>query len=92
VLFYSEKAVTTPDRELVADDLYLAASRPDVCAAVRRVGVTYVLTGGPNQLLNLAGRNTFAGVDQVPGSSGFVQVATAAPYTLWRITACGGSA
>jgi hypothetical protein len=92
VLFYSEKAVTTPDRELVADDLYLAASRPDVCAAVRRVGVTYVLTGGPNQLLNLGGRNTFAGVDQVPGNSGFVQVATAAPYTLWRITACGGSA
>jgi hypothetical protein len=91
VLFYSEKAVTTPDRELVADDLYLAASRPDVCAAVRRVGVSYVITGGSNQLPNLGGRNTFAGVDQVPGSPGFVQVAAAAPYTLWRITACGGS-
>jgi hypothetical protein len=91
VLFYSEKAVTTPDRELLADSLSLAASRPDVCVAVRRTGVGYVVTGGANQLPNLASRNAFTGIDQVPGRPGFQQVATAAPYTLWRITACGGS-
>ena len=35
VVFYSEKAVTTPDRQLVADQLYLAASplrRPGLSA------------------------------------------------------------
>lgn len=90
VLFYSEKAVTTPDRELLADDLYLAASRPDVCDAVRRAAVTYVVTGGSNELPNLGGRNTFAGVDQVAGSPGFERVAVEAPYTLWRVTACEG--
>ncbi|MFL6098451.1 MAG: DUF6541 family protein [Actinomycetales bacterium] len=88
VLFYSEKAVTTPDRELLADGLYLAPSRPDVCDAVRRAAVTYVVTGGSNELPNLGGRNMFAGVDRVAGSPGFAQVAVQAPYTLWRVTAC----
>jgi hypothetical protein len=91
VVFFSEKAVTTPDRAVVADALFLAASplRPDVCPAVRAVGATYVITGGRNQLPNRAGRDQFLGVDLVPGRPGFTLVARAAPYALWRITACG---
>jgi hypothetical protein len=91
VVFYSEKAVTTADRATVADALFLAASplHPDVCRAVRAVGATYVITGGSNELPNLNGRDAFLGIDLVPGRPGFQQVATSAPYTLWRITACG---
>jgi hypothetical protein len=91
VVFYSEKAVTTPDRATVADALFLAASplHPEVCPAVRAVGATYVITGGSNELPNLNGRDAFLGIDLVPGRPGFQRVATVAPYTLWRITACG---
>ena len=90
VLFASEKAATTPDRTLVADQLAEAGApgRSDVCAAIRRLGVSYVLTGGTNDLGHHNGRSDFAGVDAVPGRPGFTPVATAAPYTLWRITAC----
>jgi hypothetical protein len=90
VVFFSEKAVTTPDRAVVADALFLAASplRPDVCPAVRAVGATYVITGGRNQLPNRGGRDQFLGVDLVPGRPGFALVARSAPYALWRITAC----
>jgi hypothetical protein len=91
VVFFSEKAVTTPERAVVADALFLAASplRPDVCPAVRAVGATYVITGGRNQLPNRGGRDQFLGVDLVPGRPGFTLVARSAPYALWRITACG---
>lgn len=88
VAFYSEKAVTTPDRELVADHLADAATDPQVCAAVRAMHVTYAITGGTNELEHHNGRSAFAGVDRVPGQAGFEQVATVAPYTLWRVTAC----
>ena len=55
VVFFSEKAVTTPDRKLVADQLYLAGTPYGglVCGAVRRLDVTYVITGGANALPNL---------------------------------------
>jgi hypothetical protein len=91
VVFFSEKAVTTPQRAVVADALFLAGSplRPDVCPAVRAVGATYVITGGRNQLPNRGGRDQFLGVDLVPGRPGFTLVARSAPYALWRITACG---
>jgi hypothetical protein len=90
VVFFSEKAVTTPQRAKVADALFLAGSplHPDVCPAVKAVGATYVITGGRNELPNLNGRDAFLGIDLVPGRPGFERVATAPPYTLWRITAC----
>ncbi len=91
VVFFSEKAVTTPERQIVADALFVAASplHPDVCPAVRAVGATYVITGGRNRLPNSNGRDQFLGVDLVPGRPGFALVARSAPFALWRITACG---
>ena len=90
VVFPSEKAVTTLDRQLVADQLYLAGTPFGglVCGAVRRLGVDYVLTGGTNVLPNSGLRDQFLGVDLVPGQPGFVPIAQSGPYTLWRITAC----
>lgn len=90
VVFYSEKAVTTPDRALVADHLAEAGSAGGaaVCSAVRNLGVTYAITGGANELGNHNGRSDFAGVDNVAGAPGFERVATVAPFTVWRVTAC----
>ncbi len=90
VLFASEKALSSSDNVLLATDLYLAGTPggSDICAAVRRTRVTMVLTGGDNRLLVTGGRNEFRGIDLVAGAPGFVAVARAGDYTLWRITAC----
>jgi hypothetical protein len=88
VAFYSEKAVTNPDRALVADHLADAATDPRVCPAVRALNVEYAITGGANELANHNGRSDFAGVDRIPGQPGFARVATVPPYTLWQVTAC----
>lgn len=89
-IYRSHTGVNTPDRLLIARQLYLAADpgHPEVCAALARTHVTYVITGGSNFMPDHAGVTTFPGVDRVPGRPGFTQVATAAPYTLWKITAC----
>ncbi len=91
VLYYSEKADNTPQRDLIAKELYLAGdeSRPDVCAAVRQTGIDYVITGGANFLPDHQRITHYPGVDQAAGAPGFQLVATSAPYSLWRITACG---
>jgi hypothetical protein len=90
VLYNSEKAVNTPDRYRIATALYLAGAPgfPDICGAVRRTGVTYVITGGNNFLPDRQGITRFPGIDRVPGEPGFELVRTVAPYTLWKITAC----
>jgi hypothetical protein len=90
VLYDSEKADNTAARDVVAKELYLAAdpSRPDICAAVRATGVTYVVAGGTTFLPDLQHITRFPGIDRVPGRPGFQLVATAAPYSLWKLTAC----
>jgi hypothetical protein len=90
VLYNSEKAVNTADRYRIATALYLAGlpAFPDICAAVRRAGVTYVITGGTNFLPDRQSITRFPGIDQVPGEPGFELVRTVEPYALWKITAC----
>ena len=91
VLYYSEKADNTPQRDLIAKQLYLAGdkNRPDICAAVRQTGVRYVITGGSNFLPDHQRITRYPGIDKSAGAPGFQLVATSAPYSLWRITACG---
>ena len=78
----------SPAKALVAEQLAAVATRPDVCAAVREVQLTYVVTGGTNFMPNRAGLSNYPGVDRVPGQPGFTQVAQSGPYTLWQITGC----
>ena len=67
VLFYSEKADNTPDRDLIAKELNLAGdpTRTDVCAAVRRTGIGYVITGGSNFLPDHQRITRYPGIDHV---------------------------
>jgi len=87
----TEKSITSPEREVVQGRIELAANPadPQVCPAVRTLGIGYVLTGGSNFLPNTGKRAAFLGVDRVPGRPGFALVAQSGPYRLWRITACG---
>jgi hypothetical protein len=77
-----------PDRALLGADLREASARPDVCAAVRRLGVTHVLTGPSRFWGGDARRAQYAGLD-VAGAPGFEPVDRAGGTTLWRVTACG---
>jgi uncharacterized protein DUF6541 len=77
-----------PDRALVGADLREAAARPEVCAAVRRLHVTHVLTGPSRFWTGDARRAQYAGLD-VAGSPGFEPVDRAGSSILWRVTACG---
>ena len=77
-----------PDRVLLAGHLDEASGRPDVCAAVRRLHVTHVLTGEARFWAEDPRRVQYAGLD-VRGAPGFEVVARAGGTTLWRVTACG---
>jgi len=91
MLFPTEKSLLTRDRILLALRLDDVGRSPQVCAAARRQHVGYALTGGS---LTSAGKRTttqYAGVDAVGSSGAFREVATAGPYTLYRLVACASS-
>ena len=88
----TEKALFAGDRTLLAARLDQAGTSPEVCAAARRQGVEYALTGGQPFLWAGPQRVAlYAGIDRVGSSSAFTKVATAAPYTLYKLTTCAGS-
>lgn len=76
-----------PDRALVARALSSAATRPDVCAAVDRLGIGLVVTNTARFWAGDPRRETYAGLD-VDGIPGFEPVARGGDATAWRITAC----
>lgn len=88
MLIPTEKAALTPDITLIAKRFDDAGRAPAVCAAAKRLGVRYAITGGTPYFG--AGRRVkrFAGIDGVGRSSAFREVATAGPFTLYELTRC----
>ena len=87
VLFESLLLDPDPDHALIGDHLRDAASRPDVCDALRRDGVEYAVTGPERYWLNLYAADL--GIAKLEEAPGFQQVASAGRYKLFRIRACG---
>ncbi|WOP20098.1 DUF6541 family protein [Raineyella sp. LH-20] len=77
----TEKAYS-PDMTLVSEGLTRVRVDPTVCQAVQRNRIDYAITGGRRTL------EAYGGIDRVGPADGFVQVAQAGPYTLWRVPAC----
>jgi hypothetical protein len=89
LLLVSEKALAPGDRQLLATDLSSAATRADVCAAMRREDVRYVITGGrPWAKLSQQAWKQYAGIDGVSPAGGFEVIAKEGPFTLWRVPQC----
>jgi hypothetical protein len=86
----TEKVRSVGDNALLAERLDEVGTDPEVCAAVRRDDVRFVITGGRHAGGGDAWRD-YPGINDVPDSSAFTRVAEAGPYTLWRLTACAGS-
>jgi hypothetical protein len=87
VLFESLLLDPDPDHALIGEHLREAATRPDVCDALRREGVEYAITGPERYWLNLYQRT--AGIAKLEEAPGFQQVGAAGRYKLFRIQACG---
>ena len=87
VLFDSLLLDPDPDHALIGEHLREAATRPDVCDALRRDGVEYAITGPERYWLNLYDRTV--GIAKLEDAPGFEQVGAAGRYKLFRIRACG---
>jgi hypothetical protein len=89
LLLPTEKSSAPGDRRLLATSLSSAATRADVCAAMRRQDVRYVITGGrPWASLSQGAWRRYAGIDGVSPAGGFEVVATEGAFTLWRVPEC----
>lgn len=89
MLFLFHDGAWDPDRLLIARHLRDASTRPDVCAALERFGVTHAIegTGG----FFGTGRPTdgiFRGMVDLGEADGFTRVAGNKDVTLYRIDAC----
>ena len=89
LLVPTEKALFAGDRKLLAARLDEAGTSAQVCAAARRQHVEYAIVGGtPFAWAGRARVQEYRGIDAVGTSNAFTKVATAAPYTLYRLTSC----
>ncbi len=87
MLIPTEKA-GSPDVVLLRASLEDIENQPDVCSAVHRHGVTYVITGGdpyPGQESQTA---LYVGIDSVGQDPAFELVERAGPYNLYRVPDC----
>jgi hypothetical protein len=87
VLYPHLAGVWGPDRQLVAQQLDDAAREPQVCAAVARLRLGFVLDGPIRFWRGDRRQRSYPGL-QVAGHPGFEPVARGGRLTLYRITAC----
>lgn len=87
VLFDSLLLDPDPDHALIGLHLKEAATRTDVCDALRRGNVQYAVTGPVRYWLSLSDRT--AGMAALGGTPGFQEMGAAGRYRLYRIQACG---
>ncbi len=83
-LLYSPSA----DQRIIDEHLRDAASDPDVCSALQRTGVRWVLDFGPYLEVN-PGTENYPGLDGLDSSSAVTEVDREGDAALYRITACG---
>jgi hypothetical protein len=65
---------------------------PAVCAAARRHDVQFVVTGGDVTRMGIGrgGTADYVGLERVGDDTGFQQVRSSGPFTLWRVPECPG--
>jgi hypothetical protein len=80
---------TSKDLELIYARLNQAASDPEVCAAVSRLGARYVLDFGHREVNDGEGRSiSFDGLDDLAARGVAEPVDAQGSATLYKITAC----
>lgn len=88
LLIPTEKANTSPDRQLLSLHLNQVGTKPAVCAAAELENVNWAITGGQPFSWARGRTKLYAGIDAVGRSSAWKKVAYEAPYTLYERVAC----
>ncbi len=79
--------VQSPDLKLIGSAVDRATVSAEVCAAVRRVGVTHVMVGGDRDPWDLPWDDAdYSGLQRA--ASHFDPVLTAGPYSVYRVPDC----
>jgi hypothetical protein len=82
-------AAVDPVRELIDKHLKYEAADPEMCDALRRTNVEFVLDFGSDYMIDLDGSGDFPGVTDIGNASGFELLDSEGPHAkLYRITAC----
>jgi hypothetical protein len=82
-------AAVDPVRELIDKHLKYKAADPEMCDALRRTNVEFVLDFGSDYMIDLDGSGDFPGVTDIGNASGFELLDSEGPHAkLYRITAC----
>lgn len=89
-LFQHALYTPTPDQTLVVQSLGQALTNPDVCAAVKRLKLGYILDFGTAEVHGE--RHVFPGFENLDRNPAVVKVDSVGPASLWKITACGSIA
>ena len=88
---YSSQGDLSPDLYTLRFWLNRVGSDLEVCAAAKRVGVTYLLDFGTDYIPAFDNpRSLYPGVTLAPDSDAFTLVASEGHARLYRLTLCGG--
>jgi hypothetical protein len=78
-----------PVRELIDERLKFEPADPEVCDALRRTRVGFILDFGSHYMIDLDGSKDFPGVTDIGNAAGFELVDSEGPNAkLYRITSC----
>jgi len=90
MLFPTEKSLADGDRSLLAEHLDDVGRSEAVCAAARRLGVRYAITGGNRNRSAKERYALYGGINEVGSSPAFRLVTLAPPYRLYELVRCAG--
>lgn len=89
---YSSQVVLSPDQYTLRFWLNRVGSDQSVCAAAKRLGVTYLLDFGTDYIPAFDNpRSLYPGITLAAGSEGFTLVAKEGQAALYKLTLCAGS-
>jgi hypothetical protein len=89
VLEYYQTQRSSQEMRTIAADLDKAGSDPKVCAAVRKLNVTYALDFGNQYLMNHTSSRKYPGLQDLEKSRGLQLVDSEGEAKLFKVTACG---
>ncbi len=88
ILYPTQYSLALPDRRIIGARLDRLQTDREVCAAVQRQRVGFVITGGESHIWGYYENVNYAGIDATPLNGAFTVVAASGPYVLRAVPTC----